>query len=102
MKKLILISTITVAFLAGCAGTSPSMSSDGIGNVNQAIENAQMKYNEAHKQQVAWQHTKSLVEKAKKAAKEAIAYANKAAYEADTAMVQAAAYEKTWRAQVPK
>jgi len=94
MKKLILISTITVAFLAGCAGTGPS--------VNGAIQNAQMKYNQAHKQGVAWQHTKSLVAKAKKAASQAISYANKAAYEADTAMTQSAEYDKTWRAQVPK
>jgi hypothetical protein len=94
MKKLILISTITVAFLAGCAGTGPS--------VNQAIDNAQMKYNTAHKQGVAWQHTKSLIKKAKKAEKEAISYANEAAYQADTALAQSKEYEKTWRAQVPK
>ncbi len=94
MKKLILISTITVAFLTGCAGTGPS--------VNGAIQSAQKKYNEAHKQGVAWQHTKSLVAKAKKAAKEAIAYANKAAYEADTAMEQSKEYDKTWRSAMPK
>jgi len=102
MKKLILISTITVAFLAGCAGTGPGMSNGGMTNVNQAIENAQMKYNEAHKQGVAWQHTKSLVKKAKKAAKEAISLANQAAYQADTAMAQSAEYDKTWRSQVLK
>jgi hypothetical protein len=61
-----------------------------------------MKYNTAHKQGVAWQHTKSLVTKAKKAAEEAISYANKAAYEADTALAQSKEYEKTWRAQVPQ
>ncbi len=102
MKKLLLISTITVAFFTGCAMTTPSASN----NVDAAIASAQMKYNKAHQEMVAWKNTKPLLEKAKKLAKtspkKAIALANEAAYEADTAMAESAEFEKTWRAEVPK
>ncbi len=102
MKKLILISTITVAFLAGCAMNNPYASN----GVDSAIANAQAKYNKAHSQMVAWKNTKKVLEKAKKLAKsnpkKAIALANEAAYEAQTALDQSAEFEKTWRAQVPK
>jgi len=102
MKKLLLISTITVAFLAGCAMTNPYAAN----GVDSAIANAQAKYNKAHKEIVAWKNTKKVLEKAKKLAKsdpkKAIALANEAAYEADTALAQSAEFEKTWRAAVPK
>ncbi len=102
MKKLLLISTITVAFLTGCAMTNPYATSA----VDSAIANAQTKYNKAHEEMVAWKNTKKVLEKAKKMAKtnpkKAIALANEAAYEADTALAQSAEFEKTWRASVPK
>jgi len=102
MKKLLLISTITVAFLAGCAANYPMATN----NVDSAIANAQVKYNKAHSEMVAWGTTKKRIEKAKALSKsdpkKAIALANEAAYEADTALAQSAQYEKTWRASVPK
>ncbi|MFK5882203.1 MAG: hypothetical protein QM482_08295 [Sulfurospirillum sp.] len=102
MKKLLLISTITVAFLAGCAMNTPSASNEA----DSAIANAQMKYNEAHKQEVAWKNTKKELENTKKLAKsdpkKAIVLANEVAYEAQTAMDESAEFEKTWRAEVPK
>jgi flagellar basal body L-ring protein FlgH len=102
MKKLLLTSIIAVAFLSGCAMTSPSASND----VDSAIANAQMKYEKAHSEMVAWGKTKSLIKKAKKLAKtdpkKAIALANEAAYQADTALAQSEEFEKTWQAAVPK
>jgi len=102
MKKLLLISTISVAFFSGCAMNYPSASN----NVDTAIASAQMKYNKAHKEMVAWGKTKSLIVKARALAKtspkKAIALANEASYEADTALAQSARFEKTWRAEVPK
>ncbi len=102
MKRLLLISTITVAFLAGCAMNNPSATN----SVDSAIANAQAKYNKAHSEMVAWGMTKKTIKKAKALAKtnptKAIALANEAAYEADTALAQSKEYEKTWRAQVPK
>ncbi len=102
MKKLLLISTITVAFLTGCAMTNPYATN----SVDSAIANAQMKYNKAHKEMVAWKNTKKVLEKAKKLAKtdpkQAIALADEAAYEAQTALDQSAEFEKIWRAAVPK
>ncbi len=102
MKKLILISTITVAFLAGCAMTNPYATN----SVDSAIANAQTKYNKAHSEMVAWKGTKKMLEKAKKLAKsdpkKAIALANEAAYEASTALAQSAEFDKTWRSAVPQ
>ena len=65
MKKLLLTSTIAIAFLTGCAMTNPSASND----LDSVIASAQMKYNKAHKEMVAWGKTKSILEKAKKLAK---------------------------------
>ncbi len=102
MKKLFLISTITVAFLTGCVANSPS----AMNSADSAIANAQAKYQKAHSQMVAWKFTKKEIEKAKKLAKtdpkKAIALANEAAYEAQTALDESAEFEKTWRAEVPK
>ncbi len=102
MKKLFLISTVTIAFLAGCASNYPSATN----SVDSAIANAQAKYQKAHDEMVAWKNTKKVLEKAKKLAmsdpKKAIALANEAAYEAQTALDQSAEFEKTWRAEVPK
>ena len=100
MKKLFLISITTLALLSGCAMKSPS------NGVDAAIANAQMKYDKAHSEMVAWGKTKSLIVKAKKMAKKdpakAIALANEAAYQADTALAQSEEFEKTWQAAVPK
>ena len=100
MKKLFLISITTLALLSGCAMKSPSS------GVDAAIANAQMKYDKAHSEMVAWGKTKSLIVKAKKMAKKdpakAIALANEAAYQADTALAQSEEFEKTWQAAVPK
>jgi len=105
MKKLLLISTITVALFTGCAmknQNAPISSTD----VAAAIASAQTKYNLAHEEMVAWGKTKSLIVKAKKLAatdpKKALALANEAAYQADTALAQSAEFEKTWRAAVPQ
>ncbi len=102
MKKLLLISAVTVAFLAGCAMTNPYASN----SVDSAIANAQAKYNKAHSEMVAWKNTKKILNKAKKLAKsdpkKAISLANEAAYEAETALVQSAEFEKTWRSSMPK
>ncbi len=100
MKKLFLISITTLALLSGCAMKSPSS------DVDAAIANAQMKYDKAHSEMVAWGKTKSLIVKARKLAKKdpkkAIALANEAAYQADTALAQSEEFEKTWQAAVPK
>ncbi|NOX15903.1 MAG: hypothetical protein GXP61_07765 [Epsilonproteobacteria bacterium] len=102
MKKLLLISTITVAFLAGCAMTNPYASN----SADSAIANAQAKYNKAHSEMVAWKNTKKILNQAKKLAKtdpkKATALANKAAYQAQTALTQSAEFEKTWRSAMPQ
>ena len=102
MKKLLLTSTIAIAFLSGCAMTTPSASND----LDSVIASAQMKYNKAHKEMVAWNTTKSILAKAKKLAKtspkKAMKLAKEAEYEANTALVEAAEYDKTWQQEVPQ
>jgi len=102
MKKLLLTSTIAIAFLSGCAMTTPSASND----LDSVIASAQMKYNKAHKEMVAWNTTKSVLAKAKKLAKtspkKAMKLAKEAEYEANTALEEAAEYDKTWRQAMPQ
>jgi len=102
MKKLLLTSTIAIAFLTGCAMTNPSASN----NLDSVIASAQMSYNKAHHEQVAWNTTKSVLAKAKALAKtspaKAMRLAKEAEYEANTALAEAAEYEKTWRQTVPQ
>lgn len=109
MKKIFLITATLALLFSGCAQRSSEMMSE-VSEVDKAIASAEMKYNEAHKQKVAWQKTKSLIEKAKELAaeddddkdKEALALANMAAYEADTAIAESLEADKTWQAAVPK
>jgi len=102
MKKLLLISTIAIAFLTGCAMTTPNASND----LDSVIASAQMKYDKAHKEMVAWGKTKSILEEAKKLAKtspdKAMKLAKEAEYQAETALAQSAEYEKTWKQAVPQ
>ncbi len=104
MKKLFLITATIVLLFSGCAQKSATMSYK---TSAEAISAATMKYNEAHKQKIAWSKTKSMIKKAKKLAadgkeKEAIEMANWAAYEADTAMAESKEFDKTWQAAVIK
>lgn len=114
MKKVLLSITVAATFLlTGCANMYSSSASDKsygsskMTDVKKAISTAQMKYDEVHKQGIAWQKTKAKIKKAKEFAKkgkdaEALAQANEAIYEADQAMIQSIEAEKTWRLAMPQ
>jgi uncharacterized protein YceK len=107
MKKLIL-SVAAAAFLfSGCAQMNSNMSSTQGASAQELIKTAYVKYNQAHQEGVAWKETKSLIVDAeamlkKSDDKKAIALANKAIYQADTAMAESREYDKTWRQTVPQ
>jgi len=103
MKKLFLITATVALLFTGCSLTGMSAPK----NSAEAIAQAKVKYNMAHEQKIAWNKTKKLIAKAEKLAKEgkekeAIAVANMAAYEADTAMAESKEFDKTWQSAVIK
>lgn len=106
MKKLLLLATTTLFLFSGCAQKGPDATS-GMDDVSKAISLAEAKYNVVHKQEIAFQNTKSIIENAKKMLaegknKEALALANMAIYEADTALEESQEAEKTWRLAMPQ
>lgn len=107
MKKLLLSVTAAAFLFSGCATMNSYVSSDKNPTATELIKTAQMKYNQAHKEGVAWQKTKSLIVEAetmvkKSQEKKAIALANEAIYQADTAMAESREYDKTWQQTVPQ
>jgi argininosuccinate lyase len=101
MKKIFLItSTMAMLLLSGCTTTGPKTTADiSQKGAEVAIATAEARYNEAKKEGIAWRKTHEIIAKAKEMAKEskfkeAIALAETAKLESDTAIQESSEYQK--------